>query len=329
MPVGVARRPIWRRATPHATTPRPLALWPWSDWSPDQKRSLCSSQVGVGKVCPWQEPVPHAPPLPDGRTTSRPWFRAVPLRIPLRRRRVAGVAGARCPGDAGTVIADSVWCRVAWRVPFLIEWLVGHRPARLIAALVLRAAARSPHSYTKTARRVSPRLREENPRLVKIPDRWSQQHPTVRVRRGGLALELNLRDNLQAILFYAGVYEPDFRRHLLTHLHPGDVVADLGAHIGVHALAAARRLAQLGGGTVLAFEPAADSAAKMRAAAVRNDLDVEIVEAACSDQAGRLPLFADERYPVFDARCSLRARPWSPGRGYRCCPVRRLGGRPP
>ena len=199
------------------------------------------------------------------------------------------------------MVADSSVLRVAWRVLFLVERLVGPRPARLAAAMALRVTARSPRSYAKTARRISPRLRAENPGLVKIPERWSQQHPTVRVRRGGLALELDLRDNLQAILFYTGVYEPDFSRHLLTHLRPGDVVADIGAHIGVHALAAARRLARLGGGTVLAFEPAADSAAKLRTAADRNRLDVEIVEAACSDRAGRLPLFADERYPVYDA----------------------------
>jgi FkbM family methyltransferase len=186
-------------------------------------------------------------------------------------------------------------------VLFVAERVIGLRPARLIAALVLRASARSSDSYARTARRISPRLREENPRLVKIPERWSEQDPTVPVRRAGLSLELDLRDNLQAILFYTGVYEPDFSRHLLTHLRPGDVVADIGAHIGVHALAAARRLAHLGGGRVLAFEPAADSAAKMRAAALRAHLDIEIVEAACSDRAGRLPLFADERYPVFDA----------------------------
>ncbi|MEA2286168.1 MAG: hypothetical protein QOJ21_2211, partial [Solirubrobacteraceae bacterium] len=40
-------------------------------------------------------------------------------------------------------------------------------------------------------------------------------------------------------------------------LRPGDVVVDIGAHVGVHALTAARRLRELGGGRVVAFEPAA------------------------------------------------------------------------
>ncbi|MDT0275070.1 FkbM family methyltransferase [Blastococcus goldschmidtiae] len=198
------------------------------------------------------------------------------------------------------MFVDPPVTRLIWRSLFVAERLIGPRPARLAAAMALRVAARAPRSYATTVRRISPRLRAENPGLTKVPERWSG-NPTVRVRRGGLALELDLRDNLQAILFYTGVYEPSFIGHVLTDLRPGDVVADVGAHIGVHALAIARRLARLGGGSVLAFEPAADSTAKLRAAAVRNGLDVEVVEAACSDVPGRLPLFADERYSVADA----------------------------
>jgi hypothetical protein len=148
---------------------------------------------------------------------------------------------------------------------------------------------------------VSPRLRVENPHLVKIPDRWSGEHSLVRVRRLGLRLDLDLRDNLQAILFYAGAYEPTFRQHLLLGLRRGDVVADIGAHIGVHALPTARRLRELGAGTVVAFEPASDSAGKIRTAASVNALDVTVVEAACSDQPGHRTLHADHRYSPADA----------------------------
>ncbi len=191
--------------------------------------------------------------------------------------------------------------RLAWRSLFCLERLVGVRPVRLVASLALRVAAGRPSSYARTSQRVSPRLRGENPDLVKVPERWSRLHPMVRVRRGGLALELDLRDNLQAILFYTGRYEPAFRRHLLAQLCPGDVVADVGAHIGVHALPIARRLARLGAGSVVAFEPAADSAGKLRAAATRNHLEVEVVEAACSDRRAEVPLYADDRYPEEDA----------------------------
>jgi FkbM family methyltransferase len=125
--------------------------------------------------------------------------------------------------------------------------------------------------------------------------------PVVWARRLGLDLELDLRDNLQAVVFYCATYEPSFTRHLHAEIRRGDVYADVGAHVGIHALQVAKRLARLGGGHALAFEPAADSAEKLRAAALRNRLDVQVVQLALSDRAGELPLFADERYDSHDA----------------------------
>lgn len=200
-----------------------------------------------------------------------------------------------------TVLADSPALGLCWRLLFSAERLTGVRVTRTVAALVLRSTARRSGSYTRTVHRVSPRLRDENPELIKIPDRWSRAHPLVRVRRLALRLDLDLRDNLQAILFYTGTYEPDFRRHLLDSLRRGDVVADIGAHIGVHALPAARRMRVLGGGAVIAFEPASDTAATLRAAASANGLQVTVVEVACSDQHGIRTLHADHRYSPADA----------------------------
>jgi hypothetical protein len=42
-----------------------------------------------------------------------------------------------------------------------------------------------------------------------------------------------------------GTYEPALLRFLHDALRPGDVVLDVGAHIGVHALTAAARLREL------------------------------------------------------------------------------------
>jgi FkbM family methyltransferase len=156
-------------------------------------------------------------------------------------------------------------------------------------------------SYWKTANRVSPRLRNANPALVKVPSRWALAAPVVQARRLGLDLELDLRDNLQALVFYCGAYEPGFTRHLHSEIRSGDVYADVGAHVGIHALHVAGRLAGRGGGHVLAFEPAADSAGKLRASALRNKLDVRVVQLALSNQPGELVLFADERYDSHDA----------------------------
>lgn len=78
-------------------------------------------------------------------------------------------------------------------------------------------------------------------------------------------------------------------------------MVDVGAHIGVHALTAAARLRRLGGGTVVAFEPAHDSAARLRAAAARNRLEVTVVEAALGAEPGTADLRADPAYDIADA----------------------------
>jgi FkbM family methyltransferase len=123
----------------------------------------------------------------------------------------------------------------------------------------------------------------------------------VSVRRQGLRLDLDLRDNLQAVLYYAGRYEPAVRRFLLSELRQGDVVLDVGANIGLHALTAAKRLRELGGGRVIAFEPADDCLAKLRAAAARNGLQVDVVPAALGEREYYATLRADSRYDEADA----------------------------
>jgi FkbM family methyltransferase len=150
----------------------------------------------------------------------------------------------------------------------------------------------------RVALRVSPRLAGANPGLVKISPRWAA---TVQVRRQGVQLELDLRDNLQAVLYYAGRYEPAVRRFLRSELRRGDVVLDVGANIGIHALAAAQRLKELGGGRVIAFEPAADSVAKLEAGVARNDVRLEVVPMALGERRELASLKADSRYDEADA----------------------------
>jgi FkbM family methyltransferase len=139
------------------------------------------------------------------------------------------------------------------------------------------------------------------PALYRLPPAWWDVAPRVRVDRLGLALELDLRDNLQRTVYLTGTYEPGLLRMLERELRAGDVVADVGAHVGIHALTAARRLAQLGGGRVIAFEPTPDSATAVRRGAARNGLAVEVVEAALGEAEGTATLFGDARYGAHDA----------------------------
>jgi FkbM family methyltransferase len=137
--------------------------------------------------------------------------------------------------------------------------------------------------------------------LWTVPEAWWQTAPRITARRLGLTLHLDLRDNLQRTLYFTGTFEPGLLALLEDELRAGDVVVDVGAHVGVHALTAARRLRALGGGRVIAFEPTPDSTAAVRAAAARNGLAVELVPAALGAAEGEVELRGDPRYPSHDA----------------------------
>src|SRR3954451_5544991 len=169
-----------------------------------------------------------------------------------------------------TAPRDTPLQRALWRALEHASRRSGRRAARAAAASALRVAARTPDGYAKSLYRVATRLPREMPELYTLPPAWWEHASRVRVRRLGVRLELDLRDNLQRTLYFTGTYEPGVLALLERELRRGDVVLDVGAHVGVHALTAARRLRALGGGRVIAFEPTPDSATTARAAAARN-----------------------------------------------------------
>ena len=197
---------------------------------------------------------------------------------------------------------DSALQRVLWGLLERAAPLLGPRIARAVAAAAMRLGARTPRGYMKGVYRVARRRPVPMPDLWKVPEAWWAKVPRVRARRRGLRLDLDLRDNLQRTLYFTGTYEPGLLALIETELRPGDVMVDVGAHVGVHALTAARRLRDLGGGgRVIAFEPTEDSAAAVRAAAERNDLPVDVVRAALGEAEGTIELRGDPRYGTFDA----------------------------
>lgn len=198
-------------------------------------------------------------------------------------------------------LRDGVVRRIAWRTPYLVERVGGAPAARRVARVVGRVEGSRDDGVLRVATRVSPRLADRNPGLVKIPPRWAVDG--LDVTSQGLRWRLDLRDNLQAVLYYAGRYEPATCRFLRRELRRGDVVLDVGANIGLHTLAAAKRLRQLGGGRVIAVEPAGDSLAKLRTGAERNGLAalVETIPAALGERAYEAALRRDSRYDAADA----------------------------
>jgi FkbM family methyltransferase len=198
-------------------------------------------------------------------------------------------------------MVDGALQRPLWRGLELLARVIGPVRARAVAAACMRLGARSARGYAKGVFRVASRLPEPMPRLWRVPPEWWAVAPRVEVRRLGLDLELDLRDNLQRTLWFTGTYEPGLLRALTAELRPGDVFVDVGAHVGVHSLTAARRLRELGGGRVIAFEPTDDSSAAVRLAAARNDLPVEVVRAGLGEADGMIELRGDPRYGAADA----------------------------
>jgi len=198
-------------------------------------------------------------------------------------------------------MVDGLVQRWLWRALELLARVAGPRPARAVAAAFMRLGARTDRGYAKGLFRVASRLPEPMPRLWRVPPDWWAVAPRVKARRLGLDLELDLRDNLQRTLWFTGTYEPGLVRTLDEELRAGDTVLDVGGHVGVHALGAARRLRELGGGRVIAFEPTPDSATAIRAGAARNGLAVEVAEAALGEEEGEIEVRGDPRYSAHDA----------------------------
>jgi len=116
---------------------------------------------------------------------------------------------------------------------------------------------------------------------------FSYSRKPLRVDYDGITFEVMLGDNLQRHLFFSGAYEPELHEVLKRELRGGGVMVDVGANIGVHSLPVARMLQASGSeGHVYAFEPAPDTAERLRRTAQRNGVAsrVEVVQVALGDR---------------------------------------------
>ena len=146
---------------------------------------------------------------------------------------------------------------------------LGRRLQRSSSPTLARLLARG-------TRTIGRRRTERSRKLVHALIRWTPREVvSVPVRSYGVEFVVDLRDNLQRTLFYLGEYEGELHDLLVGDLRAGDVFADIGANVGIHALPAARVLGPLGG-SVVAFEAAEDTATVLRDLAVRNGLPVDV-----------------------------------------------------
>ena len=105
----------------------------------------------------------------------------------------------------------------------------------------------------------------------------------------GLRLDLDLSETAQIELFSGHVAEPHTLALISRLLAPGDTAVDVGAHIGLHALTAARAVGP--GGRVIALDPQPYCCARILANAALNDFaNVLVIAAAAGETDGTILL---------------------------------------
>lgn len=101
----------------------------------------------------------------------------------------------------------------------------------------------------------------------------------------GLWIHLDPRFEMD---YVSGIYEEAVERMLSSHLRPGSVFYDVGAHIGVLSLVAARVVGTQG--AVFAFEADPANAARLEEHVQRNGFEqIHVVPCAVWSSGGRLP----------------------------------------
>lgn len=118
---------------------------------------------------------------------------------------------------------------------------------------------------------------------------WGHQHlplpsASTRVRlEGGLEMEIDPAEFVQAQIYYIGLYEHYLARQFRARVKPGMVVADVGAHVGQYTLLAAGQ-----GAEVHVFEPNPHNLARLQRNLALNGLEGRAVlnAVAVADRVG-------------------------------------------
>ena len=108
---------------------------------------------------------------------------------------------------------------------------------------------------------------------------------------------------------WLGSYENDQQEILKSRLKEGDVVFDIGAHVGFYTLLSSRLVGHRG--RVVAFEPVPENLAFLeKHLAINSISNVDIIEAAVSDRDGQVGLSSGPSSSMwhFDARGVLNVR---------------------
>ena len=111
--------------------------------------------------------------------------------------------------------------------------------------------------------------------------------------RDGTRLILDARGRTEGSAVWTGRYDDATLDVLRLCVPSGGVLLDVGANVGLISLPMARHLAA-SGGTVIAVEPVAVNAARIRQSAPLNNVDVDVLEMALGDQHGLIEISRDD-----------------------------------
>lgn len=105
----------------------------------------------------------------------------------------------------------------------------------------------------------------------------------------GLERNINATDLVRLapeLYNYPEIYEPDVWPHIMDEIQPGDVIADVGASIGLYTVAMAKRTGAKG--FVYAFEPDPETVQLLQRNVQLNQIEdrVQVQPAAVSNEAG-------------------------------------------
>ncbi len=121
-------------------------------------------------------------------------------------------------------------------------------------------------------------------KLIRLPFKLLPAGAVVRIVRGPARGKRWIADS-STRGFWLGYWELENQRFFAEHLRPGDVVYDIGAHVGLYTLISSSRVEA--GGHVYAFEPLPRNLQYLRRHIELNHLsNCTVVDAAVSDSAG-------------------------------------------
>jgi len=121
-------------------------------------------------------------------------------------------------------------------------------------------------------------------KFIRLPFKLLPAGAVVRIVRGPARGKRWVADS-STRGFWLGYWELDNQRFFAAHLRPGDVVYDIGAHVGLYTLISSSRVQP--GGHVYAFEPLPRNLQYLRRHIELNHLsNCTVVDAAVSDSTG-------------------------------------------